>query len=108
MSDKKIIAVVGATGNQGGAVVRALLKDGTFAVRGLTRDTSSRKAQQLVEWGVDVVAANLDDVKTLERAFDGVYGAFFMTNFWEYMDADKEIQQSRNLADAARTARIQH
>src|SRR5438105_7259700 len=78
MADKKIIAVVGATGAQGGGLVRAILdnKNGGFAARAITRDVNSDKAKELASLGAEVVAANVDDVETLKRAFAGAYGAY--------------------------------
>src|SRR5437763_1593258 len=97
---KKIIAVVGATGAQGGGLAKAILddKDGGFAVRALTRKTDGDKAQQLARAGAEVVAADLDDVESLKRAFRGADGAFGVTNFWEHLSVDKELAQARNMA----------
>ena len=78
-SDKKIIAVVGSTGTQGGSVVRSLLADGTFAVRALTRKVDGEVAQKLKAAGVEVVAADLEDVESLKKAFKGAYGVFGVT-----------------------------
>jgi uncharacterized protein YbjT (DUF2867 family) len=81
MSEKKIIAVVGATGAQGGGLVRAIMDDpdGGFTARALTRNVDSPKAQELAALGAEVVAADVDDVSSLERAFDGAYGAYCVT-----------------------------
>jgi hypothetical protein len=81
---RKLVAVCGATGAQGGSVVDALLERGadTFAVRGLARSTSSPKAQALAQRGVEVVAANYDDAATLQKAFQGALSAFLVTDFW--------------------------
>jgi uncharacterized protein YbjT (DUF2867 family) len=108
--EKKIIAVVGATGAQGGALARAILADptGGFAVRALTRKTDSDKARALAEAGAEVVSADLDDQASLERAFAGAYGAFCLTNFWEHFSVEKEIAQAGNMARAARAAGLQH
>lgn len=108
MSDKQIIAVVGATGAQGGGVVRAALADGRFKVRALTRKPDSEKAQALAKAGAEIVAADLDDVESLTKALQGAYGAFFVTNFWEIFSADKEKEQIKNLAQAAKAAGLQH
>ena len=107
---KKIIAVVGATGAQGGGLVRALLADpaGGFSVRAITRKLDSDKARALAKQGVEVVAADLDDAASLERAFEGAYGAFCITNFWEHFSPEKEQQQARNMAEAARAAKVEH
>jgi uncharacterized protein YbjT (DUF2867 family) len=110
MADKKIIAVVGATGAQGGGLVRAMLADpkGGFTPRALTRSTGSDKAKALAAAGVEVVAADLDDRASLERAFKGAYGAFCLTNFWEHFSAEKEVAQAENMARAAKAAGIRH
>ena len=106
----KIIAVVGATGAQGGRLVRALLEDksGEFAVRAITRKVDSDKAKALAQAGAEVVAADLDDVASLERAFEGAYGAFCITNFWEHFSVEKEQAQARNMAQAAKAAGLKH
>jgi uncharacterized protein YbjT (DUF2867 family) len=110
MSDKKIIAVVGATGAQGGGLVRAILNDPAsgFAVRALTRKVDSDKAKELKKLGAEVVSADLDDVDSLKRAFAGAYGAFLLTNFWEHFSAEKEFAQAKNMAQAAKQTNLQH
>jgi uncharacterized protein YbjT (DUF2867 family) len=110
MSDKKVIAVVGATGAQGGGVVRAILEDpkGGFAVRALTRDVKSPKAQELAKAGAEVVAADVDDPASLDRAFAGAYGAFCVTFFWAHFSPEKEIAEARAMAQAAKRAGLQH
>ena len=110
MADKKIIAVVGATGSQGGGLVDAILddSDGDFGVRALTRDPGSDKAQALAARGADLAEADLDDVESLEAAFAGAYGAYCMTNFWEHFSAEREKAQAGNLAEAAKSAGLQH
>ena len=92
MADKKIIAVVGATGTQGGGLARAILDDpnGGFAVRAITRDPSKESAQALKAKGAEVVQANIDDVESLKKAFAGAYGVYGVTNFWEHFSAEKE------------------
>jgi uncharacterized protein YbjT (DUF2867 family) len=110
MSEKKILAVVGATGAQGGGLVRAVVEDedSPFAVRALTRNIDSDKAKELARLGVAVVAADLDDLESLERAFAGAYGAYLVTNFWEHFSPEKELAQARNMAEAARSAGLEH
>jgi uncharacterized protein YbjT (DUF2867 family) len=110
MSEKKIIAVVGATGAQGGGLARAILSDpdGPFAVRALTRDPSSDKARVLADAGAEVVAADADDVGSLKRAFDGAYGAYCVTFFWEHFSPQQETAQARAMAAAAAEAGLQH
>ena len=110
MADKKIIAVVGATGAQGGGVVRAILndRDARFAARAVTRDVHSDKAKALAAAGAEVVAGDVDDVESLKRAFAGAYGAFCVTPFWAHMSPDREMAEARNLAQAAKHAGVQH
>lgn len=107
---KKIIAVTGATGAQGGGVVRAILADssGEFAARAITRNPASDKAKALAQQGVEVVAADLDDTPSLTKAFAGAYGAFCLTNFWEHFSPEKETAQGKSLADAAKAAGVKH
>jgi uncharacterized protein YbjT (DUF2867 family) len=110
MSEKKIIAVIGATGAQGGGLVRAIMNesDGRFTARAVTRNVDSPKAQELAALGAEVVAANVDDILSLERAFDGAYGAYCVTFFWEHFSPEKEGQHARNMATAAKTMGVQH
>jgi uncharacterized protein YbjT (DUF2867 family) len=110
MADKKIIAVVGATGAQGGGLVRAILADrgGSFAARALTRHPDAEKARTLAAAGAEVVAADLDDQGSLARAFAGAYGAFCLTNFWEHFSPEKELAQAGNMARAAKAAGVKH
>src|SRR5438093_9564160 len=110
MADKKIIAVVGATGSQGGGLSRAILADpnGGFAVRAITRDPNKDNAKALAAQGAEVVSANLDDVESLKKAFAGAYGVYGVTNFWEHGSAPKETQQARNIADAAKSSGVRH
>lgn len=105
MTEKKIVAVVGATGVQGGAVARALLADGEFAVRALSRNTNSAAAEELAELGAEVVAADLYDVDSLRRAFDGAYGAYLVTPFFTHLSAAKELEEVGNLVEAAKGLR---
>ena len=92
MSSKKVIAVVGATGAQGGGLVRAIAADpeGGFSARAITRNANSDKARELAELGAEVVEADVDDVASLERAFAGAYGAYCVTFFWEHFSPDRE------------------
>ena len=110
MSDKKIIAVVGATGAQGGGLVRAILADksGPFTARAITRNVNSDKAKALAALGVEVVAGDADDEKSMVKAFSGAYGAFCVTNFWEHFSPEREIAQATAMANAAKAAGVQH
>jgi len=110
MAEKKIIAVAGATGEQGGGLVRAILGDPAsgFTARALTRDVNSAKAKELAKLGAEVVAANVDDIESLKKAFRGAYGAFCVTFYWEHFSPEKEIAQAMALAEAAKHAGVQH
>jgi uncharacterized protein YbjT (DUF2867 family) len=110
MAEKKVIAVVGATGAQGGGLVRAILADasGGFGARAITRDPNKDAAKALAASGAEVVKADIDDVESVRKAFAGAYGAFCVTNFWEHFSGEKEKAQAKNLAEAAKAAGVQH
>jgi uncharacterized protein YbjT (DUF2867 family) len=107
---KKLIAVVGATGAQGGGLARAILADpdGGFALRAITRKPDSDKARALASQGAEVVAADLDDFESLRKAFAGAHGAFCVTNFWEHFSPEKEMAQAKTQAQACKAAGIKH
>src|ERR1700674_4404793 len=98
-NNKKLIAVIGATGQQGGGVVRALQARGQFTVRALTRNPD--KHRELAE---EVVEADLDKPETLKAAFEGAHGVFLVTNFWAYGGAD-EFKQATAAIRAAKIGR---
>jgi uncharacterized protein YbjT (DUF2867 family) len=110
MSNKKIITVFGATGAQGGGLVRAILADraGEFSVRAVTRDVNSDKSKALAQSGAEVVAANIDDTNSISKALEGAYGAFFVTFFWDHFSAEKEQQEVRNFIQAAGKSDLKH
>ncbi|KAK4944471.1 hypothetical protein LTR10_016145 [Elasticomyces elasticus] len=95
----KIIAVVGATGSQGGSVARTFLKIPGWEVRGITRNRNSSAARELTELGVKIVEADLDDVESLESAFSGASAVFGVTDFWQFVQSPKthELAQSENI-----------
>jgi uncharacterized protein YbjT (DUF2867 family) len=99
------VLVTGATGNQGGAVARRLLRDGQ-QVRALVRDPSKPAAQALAAAGAELVTGDLDDHASLDRAVAGTRGVFSMQNFWE-TGAEREIEQGKAIADAARNAGVE-
>ena len=103
MTEKKLIAVVGATGSQGGGMVRAVLADPdhAFAVRALTRNAGSAKARVLAAAGVEVVEADLEDGASLRTAFEGADGAFVVTNYWAPRTPEQEAQQNRAAMELA-------
>lgn len=110
MGEQGVIAVVGATGIQGGSLVKALLADADcrFSIRAITRKPKSDKARALSALGVDVVVADLDDKKAITRAFEGADCAFCMTNYWEHLSPEREYCQAGNMADAAKVNGLRH
>jgi uncharacterized protein YbjT (DUF2867 family) len=110
MSDKKVITVLGATGAQGGGLVNAILNDpsGDFVPRAITRNAGSDKAKALANKGVEVVTADADDIESLKKAFKGAYGAFCVTNYWEYFSPEREMSQVKNMVIAAKDAKLKH
>ena len=110
MTSRRIIAVVGATGSQGGSVARAILCNpgDAFSVRALTRRPSSERAQALARLGADVVRADVDDPASIEQAFTGAFGAYCLTDFWEHRNPERERVQAGAMAEAARRAGVQH
>ena len=95
----KLIAVMGATGAQGGSVVRAFHAAGTdaFEVRAISRNPDSEKAQAIKPLVKEIVQANADDEDAMVKAFKGCYGAFVVTNFWEDMDMNHEMEQTKTI-----------
>jgi uncharacterized protein YbjT (DUF2867 family) len=102
----KTILVSGATGRQGGALLNYLLRD-RWRVRALTRNPRGRVAEQLSTSGVEVVQGDMDDVESLKNAMRGVYGVYSVQDFWT-VGARREVQQGKNMADAARAAGVEH
>ena len=98
---KKLIAVIGATGQQGGSVVRALQAQGQFNVRALTRNPGKHRG--LAD---EVVKADFDRPETLEAAFAGAHGVFLVTNFWE--QGTDELKQATAAVQAAKAAGVKH
>jgi uncharacterized protein YbjT (DUF2867 family) len=109
-ANKKVIAVMGATGSQGGGLVRAIQSDpaGGFVARAITRDVNSDKAKALKDLGAEVVAGDIDDEASLKKAFAGAYGAYCVTFFWAHFSPEKEQQNAKNMANAAKAAGLQH
>lgn len=110
MENKKIIAVFGATGAQGGGLVRAILadKNSEYSVRAVTRDANSEKAKALKQLGAEVVVADIDDVQSIKKVLNGAYGAYFVTFFWEHFSVEKEQQEVHNFIEAAKDAHLKH
>ncbi len=110
MAERKVIAVVGATGAQGGGLVRAIAADpaGGFVARAITRNPGSDAAQALARLGAEVVAGDVDDEASLRRAFEGAHGAYCVTFFWAHFSPEKEIAEAAAMARAARAAGVRH
>jgi uncharacterized protein YbjT (DUF2867 family) len=110
MAEKKIIAVLGATGAQGGGLIRAILNDpsGEFTARAITRDINSDKARALKALGAEVVAGDVDDEASLTSAFAGAHGAFCVTFFWAHFSPEKEKAEAAAMARAAKAAGVKH
>ena len=100
-NEKKLIAVIGATGQQGGGVVRALQASGQFNVRALSRDPSKHR-----ELAADFIEADLNRPETLKAAFEGAHGVFLVTNFRE--KGTDELKQSTAAVRAAKNAGVKH
>ncbi|KAJ6463675.1 NAD(P)-binding protein [Mycena vitilis] len=104
-SSAPLVAVVGATGTQGGSVVKALAEsDKLYRVRGFTRDAAKPAAQKLNKLGVEVVTVSLvvENKAEVYNAFAGANVAFLVTNFWEHLDKEREIIEGKLLVDAAK------
>jgi uncharacterized protein YbjT (DUF2867 family) len=110
MANKEIITVMGATGAQGGGLVRAILadRDSPFSVRAITRKPDSDKALALAKLGAEVMAGDADNPASLESAFAGAHGVFCVTNFWEHFSAEREGEQAKAMARATKKAGVKH
>jgi uncharacterized protein YbjT (DUF2867 family) len=110
VSEKKIIAVMGATGAQGGGVVRAILNDkqSELTPRAVVRDLNSDKAKELRKMGAELVYGDVDEPESLKKAFEGAYGAYCVTFYWAHFSPEKEKQHAKALADAVKHAGLKH
>jgi uncharacterized protein YbjT (DUF2867 family) len=110
MKQRKIIAVVGATGAQGSGLVRSILRDGSndFIARAITRNVNSDKAIELARLGAEIVAADVDNPDSLKQAFEGAHAAYCVTFFWEHFSPEKELAHATAMAKAAKHAGVQH
>jgi len=104
----KVISVLGATGQQGGGIVDALLASGEFKVRAITRDVKSASAEALAKKGAEVVAGNILEPATIKKAIAGSYGLFAVTNFWEKDQMGKEFEIGKSIVDIAKEEKITH
>jgi uncharacterized protein YbjT (DUF2867 family) len=102
----RTVLVTGATGRQGGAVIRHMLAAG-WRLRALTRSPASHAARRLAEQGVEVVQGDLDDPGSLEKAAHGVYGVYSLQDYWS-IGPRREVEQGKALAEAAKKAGVAH
>ncbi len=107
---KRTIAIVGATGAQGGGLARAILEDhaSPFVVRAIVRDPESAKARALADAGAELVQGDLEDPASIARAFEGAYGAFCVTFFWAHFSPEREDAEAKMMAQAAAEAGLKH
>lgn len=110
MAERKIIAVLGATGAQGGGLVRAIQADtgSGFRARAVTRNPDSDKAKALAALGAEVVQGDVSDPASLTRAFQGAHGAYCVTFFWDHFSPERETGEARQMALAAKAAGVAH
>jgi len=110
MSTKKLITVFGATGAQGGGLVRAILNDknSEFSVRAVSRDVNSDKAKELAALGAELVQADLAHPESVRKAMEGAYGAYCVTFFWAHFSPEQEAAEARAMAEAAKAAGVKH
>jgi len=102
----RTVLVTGATGRQGGSVIRHMLAKG-WKLRALTRKPDSAASRELAGGGIEVVAGDMEEAGTLGPALRGAYGVFSVQDFWA-VGATREVQQGKNLADAAKQAGVEH
>jgi len=112
MSPPKLLTVFGATGVQGGSVVKAVLAHPTlskqYKVRAITRDPSKPNAQALAERGVEPVKADMENADSVRAALAGSDAVFAVTNYWEKQSKEGEVQQGKTIADAAKAVGVKH
>ncbi len=112
MASSKILTVFGATGNQGGSVIASVLSNpklsSEYKLRGITRDPSKPNAKKLTEKGVEMVSADMNDPDALRKAISGSSAVFCVTNFWETMSKETEMQQGKNVADISKEVGVKH
>jgi uncharacterized protein YbjT (DUF2867 family) len=105
---KPVIAVIGGSGKQGGGVADALLRSGKFAVRAVSRNLAGDAAKALIGRGVEVVKGDLLDAASLRLPFEGAYGAFVVTNFWDPAQMRRETEIGAAAVKAARSFGVEH
>jgi uncharacterized protein YbjT (DUF2867 family) len=108
LKSNRIVLVTGITGKQGHSVAQYLLQDGSFRVRGITRNLNSDRAKELQRQGVELFQANEKDDQSMRRAIKGCYAMFAVTNFWDPEIGMKEEEVGKRLATLAKEEGIQH
>jgi uncharacterized protein YbjT (DUF2867 family) len=110
MATKKIITIFGATGGQGGGLAQAIFNDpnSEFTVRAVTRNADTEKVKALASQGAEIVVADIDDPRSLNQAFQGAYGAYCVTFYWDHFSPEKELDQARSMANAAKEHGLKH
>jgi uncharacterized protein YbjT (DUF2867 family) len=108
MNNKPVLAVIGATGAQGGSLVEAALEQGFFHVRALTRNPGAERAQALAARGAEVVQADVGSGESLRQAFEGASAAFCVTFFWDHFSPERELEDAQRMAEAASAAGVRH
>ncbi|KAL2843688.1 hypothetical protein BJY01DRAFT_264159 [Aspergillus pseudoustus] len=108
----KILTVFGATGNQGGSVIKAILADPALSkewkIRAVTRDPSKPAATSLAAQGVEIVSADISSISVVLPAVKDAHTVFLVTNFWESMSRDTEVAQGKTVTDACKQAGVKH
>lgn len=112
MSQKKLLTIFGATGNQGGSILATYLSrpdlQSKYSLRGITRDPASSKSRALASQGVEMVRADLNDPSSLAAAIRASYGVFGVTDFWAVMSKEVEVRQGRNIFEACKAEGVRH
>ena len=104
MATRRLVTIVGATGAQGGAVLRALLGNNEYRIRGLTRDVNSDKAKAVQQLSdeIEMVQCDLNSTDDVQRAFEGSWAIYALTDFWAQPDLPElEVEHGRRMADVA-------
>jgi len=102
------IAVLGTTGRQGSSVARALLRDGRYRVRGLSRNISKGKAQELISEGVEMIKGDATNADSLRLLFDGVVAVFAVTDYWDPSQQGREDKIGIMMSDIAKDCDVKH
>ena len=107
-NNNPIFLVCGASGKQGGSVVKSLLKSGKWRIRGIARDTECDKVRWLKDAGVELIKCDLNSTEEVRRAMNGVHTVFGLTDFWDPSQQGKEYEVGKRLVDCAKEAGVKH